>query len=87
MELYELIYSYCSKNKNLLKRYNHCTCLYCGASFNYEKINTWVDDEKTAVCPYYSIDSIVPTEVNHGMDKYKITKEIRKKIKNIYFGG
>lgn len=60
---------------------------FCRASFNYEKINTWVDDEKTAVCPHYSIDSIVPTEVNRGMAKYKITKEIRKKIKNIYFGG
>mgnify|MGYP001111806301 CR=1 FL=1 len=28
MELYELIYSYCSKNKELLKQYNHCTCLF-----------------------------------------------------------
>ncbi len=89
MEIHDLIYSYCNKNKKLLKRYKDCTCLYCGKSFNYKEINAWIDDrdEKTAVCPYCSIDSIVPTEVDNGIDKYKISKEIQEKIKKIYFGG
>jgi len=77
-----------TKTKNYWSNKN-CTCLYCGKSFNYKKINVWVNDrnEKTAICPYCNIDSIVPSEVDSGVNKYKISKEIRKKIKNIYFGG
>lgn len=29
----ELIYSYCQKNKHLLKKYQKCLCLYCGKTF------------------------------------------------------
>jgi len=88
MNIYELIYTYCSSNKELLKRYKNCTCLYCGKTFIYEDINSWIDDrnDKTAICPYCNIDSVVPTMVNNGIDKYKITKELQEKIKKIYFG-
>ncbi len=69
MVIYNLIYTYCTKNKELLKRYKKCTCLYCGKTFDYKKIIEWIDNGKnTAVCPYCCVDSVVPTEVDNGID-------------------
>lgn len=87
MEINETIYTYCNRNKKLLKRYENCTCLYCGRSFDYKEINLYTDDNQTAICPFCHIDSVVPTKVDNGVDKYKITKEIQEKIKKFYFGG
>ena len=42
-------------------------------------------NDKTAICPYCNIDSVVPTEVNNNVDKYVLTKEMQEEIKNIYF--
>ena len=84
---YEIIYTYCNENKKLLKRYKMCTCLYCGTTFEYNLIKDWINDknDKTAICPYCNIDSVVPTEVNNNVDKYVLTKEMQEEIKNIYF--
>ena len=89
LDIYEIIYSYCNANQNVLKKYKKCTCLYCGSSFDYSCIKAWVNDQngKTAICPYCSIDSVVPTKVENGIDKYIVTDEIQKKIKKIYYGG
>lgn len=82
-----VIHSYTFENRRLLKRYKECTCLYCGYTFNYTKINNWVKDqnELTAICPKCGIDSVVPTRVNNNVDNYTLTEELRLKVKKLYF--
>ncbi len=83
----ELIYSYCQKNKHLLKKYQKCLCLYCGKTFIYQDIKEWIDYQKTALCPYCYIDSVVPSKIKEGQNEYNITPKLQEKIKQIYFGG
>ncbi len=85
----EKIYTYVSENKELLKRYKKCICLYCGRTFDFAEITEWVNDrnEKSAICPFCSVDAVVPLEVNNKVDHFKVTREIQEQIKNTYLGG
>ena len=85
----EKIYSYVCENKQLLKRYQNCICLYCGKTFHYQSITQWVQDknDKTAVCPFCSVDAVVPKKVENKIEQFEVTKELQEKIKNTYLGG
>lgn len=43
-------------------------------------------NEKTAVYPFCSVDTVVPLEINNSVNHFKVTKEIQEKIKNAYLG-
>lgn len=85
----EIIYTYVFENKQLLKRYQNCICLYCGKTFPFEKITEWVQDrnEKTAIYPFCYVDAVVPKKVENKVDHFEVTKELQEKIKKIYLGG
>ncbi len=84
---YNIIHSYCFANRKLLKRYKDCICLYCGKEYPYTKVSNWVKDEPelTAICPFCSVDAVVPKTVENKVDKFTVTKEIQEAIKKYYF--
>jgi uncharacterized paraquat-inducible protein A len=36
-----------------------CGCFHCRKTFEPSKIDEWVDDEETAMCPRCGIDSVI----------------------------
>ncbi|MDR2581783.1 MAG: cytoplasmic protein [Fibromonadaceae bacterium] len=48
-------------NESSLKKDDLCGCFYCLKIFNPSEITEWTDEEseKTAMCPYCEIDSVI----------------------------
>ncbi len=61
MELNKIINAHaCSfHNREQLLKASKCGCFYCLKIFNPKEIKKWCDGEKTAICPYCGIDSII----------------------------
>ena len=53
-------FKYTDNNKNALELSTECACIYCSKKFTSEEIYEWTDNGTTAICPYCSVDSIVP---------------------------
>jgi hypothetical protein len=51
----------CMRNRDDLEISGICGCFYCLAIFRPSLVKSWVDDEQTALCPYCSIDSVLPS--------------------------
>lgn len=47
-------------NKDLISISNNVGCFYCLKIFPKNDIMEWVGQEKTALCPHCSIDSLLP---------------------------
>ncbi len=48
-----------SNHKKELLLSKKCGCFYCLMDFHYDKINEWVDDDTTALCPECGIDAVI----------------------------
>jgi hypothetical protein len=46
------------KNRNTLK--DQSGCYYCLKTFETKQIKEWTDQGETALCPFCSVDSVVP---------------------------
>lgn len=57
-----------------------CGCFACLRIFEPTKIQEWLDDEGTAVCPYCSTDSIISDQSG-----YPIEKEFLQQMKTYWF--
>lgn len=68
-------------NKELIKN-KYCGCFYCLTVFETKEITFWINDkyDKTAVCPYCGIDSIIGE-----YSGYPITFEFLSKMKKYWF--
>lgn len=68
-----------SNNKELIKDSFICGCFHCGRLIKPVRVKNWIDNGKTALCPYCEIDSVVP------LDGYPW--QILKNMKDTYFEG
>lgn len=66
-------------NKSEIDFCQECGCYYCFKVFPKEEIKKWVDDSKTAICPYCDFDTILPNTA------YKLTEEVLKEIHEYWF--
>lgn len=57
-----------------------CGCFYCLAIYPPSKIEKWIDEEKTAVCPECAIDSVIGSESG-----FPITREFLQEMHNYWF--
>lgn len=53
------MYKYTLYNKDTLTQHELCACCFCLSEFKVSKIIDWIDDGKTALCPYCWVDVIV----------------------------
>ncbi|MBE7183427.1 MAG: cytoplasmic protein [Methylobacterium mesophilicum] len=51
-----------------------CRCFQCLESFGPEKIVKWVDDDRTALCPYCGVDAVLGDASGLTLDDALITK-------------
>ncbi|MGL9749149.1 cytoplasmic protein [Enterococcus sp. DIV0170] len=81
-EIYRNAHKYCTGNRKLLKKSGLCGCFYCGALFEYEKIDSWIQDASgdTAECPNCGIDSVLPKS-----DQYTLSEEFLEKMREVWF--
>ncbi len=80
MQDYIEAHNYCSDHKKKLIKDKKCGCFYCLTIFNPQEITEWIDDDKTAVCPYCDIDSVISESSG-----YPITKEFLIKMNSYWF--
>lgn len=67
-----------ARHKKQLEHEGKCGCFYCLRMFNLDRIEDWIDDGETALCPYCGIDSVVPLTDN-------VTEEFLKKMQQFWF--
>ncbi|MCZ8537225.1 cytoplasmic protein [Paenisporosarcina quisquiliarum] len=67
-------------HRNELEDSQLCGCFYCLQTFPPSKIEEWVDNEQTALCPECGIDSVIGDKSN-----YPITKEFLQGMNKIWF--
>ena len=69
------------RNRKNLAMTNIAGCYYCQAIFDPKEIKEHTDQGETALCPYCSVDAVVPE-----VGEIKITKEYLKSAYDVYFG-
>lgn len=64
------------KNREEISKATKCSCYSCFSVFDSKEIKNWTDQNRTAICPNCSADTVLPEELN--MDTLK-------QIKNYWF--
>ena len=70
----------CAYNKEKLEQVSKCGCIYYLKIFKPELITEWCDNNRTAICPFCGIDSII-----YDNKVYPITKKFLKQMKKYWF--
>lgn len=74
------LHGYSIHNRELVQRADMCGCFCCNAEFRSHAIFEWLDNDSTAVCPFCSIDSVLPD--NLGID---LTQELLQEMGDYWF--
>lgn len=83
MKDYIVAHNFAVNNYEDLKKNQKCGCFYCTRIFDSAEINDWIIErnmQKTAVCPYCEIDSVIGESSG-----YPITKDFMEKMKEYWF--
>ena len=67
------------RNRSSLSKSMVCGCFYCFNEFPFEQIIEWVDDDKTALCPYCGIDAVL------GFSAQPADQELLRKMHHRWF--
>ena len=69
-------------NEPMLRGDKRCGCFYCLRTFDPSEIYEWIeDDEKTALCPYCGIDSVIGESAG-----YPLTRDFLEEMNRYWFG-
>jgi len=79
-ELIKATHKKCSNNIELLKSSKNAGCFYCQKVFPSSEVKEFVDEGKTALCPYCGIDSLIPEAM-----EYELTKEFLEEMNRYWF--
>lgn len=52
---------------------DQCACFYCMSVFSPSRIEEWIDDERTALCPNCGIDSVIGTAAGFTLNTRFLT--------------
>jgi hypothetical protein len=64
----EAAHKHSVQNRVELERSEICGCFYCGKTFAPTRVQEWIDDGKTALCPFCSIDSVLSSASGFSLD-------------------
>lgn len=67
-DLLEELHTYSSNNFKLIQNSNFCHCFHCLKKFEAKEVMSYIDDNKTALCPYCDIDAVIPDVIDHQLD-------------------
>ena len=63
------------KHKVEILKSEYCACYYCQRTFLPSKIETWVDEENTALCPKCGIDAVIGSASGLPINDHRYLKE------------
>ena len=63
-------HKFCSNHRQEILESITCACFSCLRIFLPKEIEEWTDEGQTAICPYCSVDSIIPTHIFNGDKKF-----------------
>lgn len=69
-----------SSHRAQLPKDQSCGCFFCLSIFDPKEIDTWLEPEATAICPYCGVDTIIGRSSD-----YPITKEFLQKMRELWF--
>lgn len=75
-------HEFSSRHRDAIADAQICGCFYCLEIFEPNKIEDWLTDEGTALCPRCGIDSVLPDNVG-----YPITRDFLTQMKSYWFGN
>lgn len=78
--LYKKLHTYSYNNKQLIQKSNECYCFHCESKINAKEIVSFIDNDKTALCPLCNVDAIIPDCIEE-----EITKELIDEMKRFWF--
>lgn len=55
-------------NKEILLS-KKCGCFYCLTNFHHDRINEWIDDNTTALCPDCGIDAVIGEASGYSIEE------------------
>ncbi len=70
----ERLHAYSSHNMELVERSVKCYCFYCKSVFESGEIDSYLVNEKNALCPKCCTDSIIPDSINEAVDESIISE-------------
>ena len=79
-----LAHKFSSNHQTTLMRDKICGCFHCLKIFHPNEITDWIQDkeDKTALCPYCGIDSVIGESSG-----YPITTKFMTQMNQHWFGG
>jgi hypothetical protein len=75
-------HTHSSSHSEEIKQSKICGCFYCLEIFTLDKIEEWVDDNRTGLCPNCGIDAVLGDKSG-----YPITKEFLTSMNEHWFEG
>ncbi len=69
-----------SNHRQELEASDLCGCFFCLEIYPPSKIEDWVDEETTALCPYCNVDSVIGSA-----SSYPIAREFLEAMRNLWF--
>jgi hypothetical protein len=67
------------KNRHLVEQSTSAGCFHCCKIFTAKEITKYTDNNKTCLCPFCEIDSVV------GISGFDITEDLLKKAKKYWY--
>jgi Zn finger protein HypA/HybF involved in hydrogenase expression len=61
-------------NKRKLEKSTECACYHCLKVFKPDEVTSWIDDGRTALCPYCNSDSVLGDASDYVLDKETLEK-------------
>lgn len=68
-ELLDKLYAYRRANREAISRFQRCYCFRCQKTMEPLAITEYVENGKTALCPYCSFDAILPDAIDEPLDE------------------
>ena len=66
------LHTYASHNKKLIEKSEKCYCFHCKNAFESTRIERYLVNEETALCPECGMDSIIPDSIDESIDENTI---------------
>lgn len=67
--LLDKLYAYRRANREAISRSQRCYCFHCQKVMEPREIREYVENGKTALCPYCSFDTILPDAIDESLDE------------------
>jgi hypothetical protein len=74
-------HTHASKHRAELDKSGLCGCFFCFRTFPTSAITSWIDAQKTALCPKCGIDSVLGSASGHSIED-----RFLRKMHQQYFG-